>query len=89
MPGLAHKNLVIESRRKIAAGLIGNKSKLWTIKQLLNSTTAVMGWAWALWTVYNVLGNLKSESSSIPTAPNHGIYQSRQCICWSTATKKL
>lgn len=41
MPGLAHKNLLIESSRKIATGLIGNKDKLWTIKQLLNSTAAV------------------------------------------------
>lgn len=48
-----------------------------------------MGWVWALWTAYDLLGNLKNESSSIPTAPNHGIYQSRQYICWSTATKKL
>lgn len=46
MPGLTHKNLHIESSKKIAAGLIGNKSELWTIKQMLNSTAEVSIFQW-------------------------------------------
>lgn len=46
MSGLVYKKLLIESSRKIATGLIGNKSELWTINQLLNSTTAASVFQW-------------------------------------------
>lgn len=46
LPGLALQNLLIESSRKIAAGLTGNESELWTIKQLLSSTAAVTTLQW-------------------------------------------
>lgn len=46
MPGLTHKNLLIESSKEIATGLIGNKSELWTIKQMLNSIAEVSVFQW-------------------------------------------